>query len=479
MNIKLLITGCIIIGCITTGYYLFAVPEAPQKNNPYLEEVQIRDFTIEVRTVGTLEAQNAHMIASQIKGSDAKIIFLAENGASVKEGEVLVKFDPKPFEDQIEELANRTESLKAAVQAAEQLLEWEKNEAEQRIITAEYQSKVAELDLRRLVEGEGPLKLAEYKDEFDKVTLELKHYEAYESDLRKLEQEGISTAIELARIREDVAQIKEKLQSAKRKLESYKDYVLPVMHESARAKVKSSELKIEQIKQASVHKIANAAASLEQMRAKLKGAQVSLRKAEDELDKTIIRAPFDGLIVHYETYRDGKMRLPREGDTTLFNQPILYFPDISTLTVKSSIREVDLHKIKLSQEATVHIDAYPSDTFEGELLFIGALAKKDDGTGFGNKYFQVVFSLDNPDERLRPGMSARVVIHVDQLKQVVSVPVQSIFSDIGGSFCYLYNGVMYEKRYLTTGRQNDDFVEIINGLEVGERVSQIQPDKLL
>ncbi|MCB2215148.1 efflux RND transporter periplasmic adaptor subunit [Desulfofustis glycolicus] len=464
----------VLTALVSAGYYLFGAPQTPPQQDPYLVQVEVRDLAVEIRTIGTLEAQQAHMISSQIKGPGAKIIYLAGNGRFVAKDEILVRFDAQPFETAVEELRIEAHNLTAALEAAEQLVEWEKNEAGQRIITAEYQHKVAQLDLRRLVEGEGPLKLAQLSDELDEAALALQRHRAYLEDLQELAKEGIANPAELDRVGEDVKILEETHRSAKRQFDSYQDYVLPLLIETARAKEQNTRLSIEQIRQASVHKIANAEATLMQARGRLRAAEEALARALEELDKTVLRAPFDGMIVHYETYRDGEMRTPREGDTVIVNQPIMYFPDISSLTVKSRVRESDLHRIRAGQQATVFIDAYPEERFAGRLAAIGALARKG-GQG-EEKFFQVDISLAETDDRLRPGMSARVVIHVASLSRVPTLPIQAVFRDAGGDYCYLSTGAFYERRSVTVGRRNEDFVEIVAGLDVGDRVSQVVPD---
>ena len=471
---RMLIGLLVLAVLVSAGYYLVAEPQAPRQRDPYLARVELRDLAVEIRTLGTLEARQAHMISSQIKGPGAKIIYLAGNGRFVAKDEILVRFDAQPFETAVDELEIEAHNLAAALEAAEQLVEWEKNEAGQRIITAEYQHKVAQLDLRRLVEGEGPLKLAQLSDELDEAELALQRHRAYLEDLQELAEEGIANPAELDRVGEDVKILEETHRSAKRQYDSYEGYVLPLLVETARAKEQNTRLSIEQIRQASVHKIANASATLAQARGRLKAAEEALARAREELDRTVLRAPFDGMIVHYETYRDGEMRTPREGDTVIVNQPIMYFPDISSLTVKSRVRESDLHRIRADQRATVFIDAYPEEQFAGHLAGIGALARKG-GQG-EEKFFQVDISLAETDDRLRPGMSARVIIHIAELTQVPTLPIQAVFRDVGGDYCYLYRNGLYERRLVTVGRRNEDFVEIAAGLGIGDRVSQVEPD---
>lgn len=463
---------------LATGYWLFAVPKVPDSGDAFLAEVQRRDLFVEIMTLGTLEAEQAHMLSSQIRGPEAKIIYLAQNGRFVAQGEELVRFDAQPFEEAVADLQVQVEGLGAAVEAAEQLVAWEKSEADQRMLAAEYQHKVAGLDLQRLVDGEGPLKLAQLRDELDKATLALQRHQAYQQDLQALADEGIVKPAELDRVGDDLKILGETHRSAKLQYDSYERYVLPVQIEAARTKEQNARLTIEQVRQANVHKIAGAVAALNQARGRLKATEADLAKARAELDKTVLLAPFDGLIVHYETFRDGEMRTPREGDTVIVNQPILYFPDISSLIVKSRVRESDLHRIKLGQKVTVAVDAYPEERFPGTLTVIGALAKKG-GQQAEEKYFQVVFALSAGDTRLRPGMSASAVIHVAELHQVPAVPLQAVFRDSSGDYCYRYTGSSYERRAVTVGGRNEQFVEIVTGLAVGDRVAQVEPEAVI
>ncbi|MGD9277542.1 MAG: hypothetical protein PVG37_03065, partial [Desulfobacterales bacterium] len=127
------------------------------------------DFDINVKTVGVLDAARTHMVSSTIRGDKGKIIFLVEDGSVVTKDDVLVRLDPTPFETEVHRLSGEVRSLEAAVESARQMLKWEKNQRELEIQTAEFNLKVAELELHKLVEGDGPLQLAQYKNDLDKT----------------------------------------------------------------------------------------------------------------------------------------------------------------------------------------------------------------------------------------------------------------------------------------------------------------------
>lgn len=435
-----------------------------------------RDFQVTVKTIATLQATNSHLVSSQIKGSGAKVIFLAPDGFPVKKGDVLVRFDPTQFEEGIAELTAHIDDFSAGVSAAEQLLEWEKSELTQRITTAKYNLKVATLELNRLIQGEGPMTLTQYQDERDKAQMELKRYQGYAKDLKLLAEEGYGNPAEVNRAMDNIDIFNEKFTSASRRYDSYQNFVLPSLTESAKAKVQNEKLGFQQTRQAGVHKLARAQAAILQVKAKLKAKQRALKQAESELKKTVLQAPFDGLLIHYESYQNGELRTVREGDTVIINKPILYLPDISSLIVKGKIREIDLHRVTVGQSAIITVEAYPDINFQGKLSFIGALAKKQPGHREGEKYFQVHFSLDTVEKKLRPGMSARVTIQTANLQQALSLPVEAVFQDSSGQFCYLQKGSTTILRRLQTGHSNEDFIEITAGLEAGDTVSMVRQE---
>ncbi len=440
--------------------------------------VQRGDLAISIQTIGVLDAAKSHMVSSDIRGNKGKIIFLINDGSWVEKGDVLVRLDPSPFEEEVHRLQGKVDSLAAAVDASKQLVSWEKNQLSQSIAAKKYDLQVAKLELKRLVKGDGPLQLAQYQEEMTKAKVEFERYSSFYSEIKKLKDDGFNNPSELVRAKENAGLYREKLEAAKRRLESYREYVLPSMEESARAKVENSQLVLEQSKKAIVYKIATVSADLNQAKAHHATVASSLRLAQTELANTVIKAPFSGIAILYAAFRDGQKRKPREGDTVLMNQAILYLPDISQLIVRTKVREVDLYKLSVGQAASVRIDAYPDVRFDAKVEFIGALASENRPGGMGGKFFQVVLDISGKDLRLRPGMTARVLIKADRMENVLLLPVQAVFQDENGkSFCYqiVTDSGSSKKTVVSTGLENELQIEILAGLQEGDRVSMVLP----
>ncbi len=417
-----------------------------------LSTVSRRSFDITVNIVGVLDAARSHMVSSNIRGDKGKIIYLIEDGTRVKENDALVKLDPTPFEEEVHRLKGEVISLEAGVSASKQMMEWEKSQVEREITTAEYNLRVAALELKRMAEGDGPIQLAQFKEEMEKNKEAFLQYLDYIVDLEKLKKKGYGNPTEIPLAKRKAAELKEKYKSTLKKYSSFEKHVFPSLIEAAKAAVEKAQMEIEQTRNSSVFKIAKAISVSKEAKGKLQTARSSLKLAHNELKKTTIHAPFPGIAILFETFRNGQKRKPRVGDNVWQNQPILYLPDISSMVVKTRVREVDLHKIVLGQTCDVKIDAYPDALFKGEVTSLGILASKQFEGSVGEKYFQLTVSVKDEDSRMRPGMTARVTILNDQVRNVLAVPIQAIFDQGGINYSYRLTKKTFKKNKNHTGK---------------------------
>ncbi len=466
------ISGVFILGLFTLG---FETSRTKDLNNEQVAIVERRDFDIKVNTIGVLDTARSRMIASAVRGDKGKIVYLINDGAKVGEGDVLARLDPTPFEEEAARLTGEVLSRESAVNALEQVLEWEKSDYERQIETSEFNMRTAELELEKIQKGEGPLQSAQYKSEMDKANQEHTRYASYLKDLEELKEKGYIQQNEITQAKEKTANFKEAYELAKEKYLNYKNHVLPSVIETNRTKVKKANMELEQAKKEGIFKIAKAMAELKKARHELETAKTTLRQARDELDKTVIRAPIPGIAILYEIFRDAQKRKPRIGDTVWQNQPLLYLPDISSMIVKTQVREVDLYKVTIGQKAAVQVDAYPDVLFDGEVASIGILADVAEGERGGEKYFQLIVSIKGEDARLKPGMTVRVSIKSNIVKNALSIPIHAVFNEDGRKYCYVSTENGLKKIEVSTGKQNEDVVEILSGLKKGDRVSLVKP----
>ncbi|WP_045211591.1 efflux RND transporter periplasmic adaptor subunit [Desulfonatronovibrio magnus] len=433
------------------------------------------DMVVEVRTVGELDAANSIVLSSSVRGDRGKIIYLVEDGKHVEESDVLVRLDPSVFEEEVIKLRSRVIELDTLVDAQDQLLQWEKNQVEREITRAESDLQIARLELRRLEKGEGPRELARLEAEANRARDDYDQKLSFNESLEELSERGFANPTEQAQIKKMIDESRQAYTMVAMQLESYRDHLLPVQLEKARAAITAAEVNLEQTKVGGGYKIGQAMAALERSEQELQTARQSLNTAQQELSATVIRAPGPGMVVLAEQIRGNTNRKPRVGDQVWQNQPLVYLPDISRMIVNTQVRETDLHKIDVGKLALARVDAYPELNLTGRVESIGVLADQGaDGRQRG-KFFRVTISLDQSDPRLRPGMTARVNIICQEESDVLVIPSFALFREGDQNFAYVQSGRGFERREIAVGARSEELVEIQKGLEPGEHVALSRP----
>ena len=182
--------------------------------------------------------------------------------------------------------------------------------------------------------------------------------------------------------------------------------------------------------------LAQAKAQTDSQRGHLDQAEASQRANFDALDKTISRAPFDGLVTNVPV---------REGETVVVGiqnaegSTLMTLADMSVITAEVKVDETDIVNIALGQSADVTVDALPGRVFKGHVTEVGdqallrttGIATSQSTTGTEEaKDFKVVVTLDqtpgNHLDELRPGLSTTARITTAQRPDALTIPIQAL-----------------------------------------------------
>lgn len=456
-------------------YILLAKKASYEKEIPMAQAV-VKPFEVTVGAVGQLDSVNALTISSELKG-EVKIIYLVEEGVKVKKGDVLVRFDAKTFEEKVSTLETKVKEWEAVVNASNQIFGWEKNQAVQEIKAADFDLKVAELELQKIQEGDGPLEISRLEEELIEKKNNCEELKAYIKDLQDLEKRGYSYPVEIEQSNKKLEKLQKEYTVAKQKYETYVNFYLPTSIETSRSKVERFKMMTEQTKKGVGFKIGKAKADFNKAVQELDSYKSDLSYAKRELEKTVVYSPQEGIVVMKERFQNGEFRKPRVGDVVFSNQPILFLPDISVMMVKVLIKEIDLNKVAVGKAVTIKVDAYPDLKLTGKVSFIGTLAeRREEIRGGGEKYFKVSILVSGNDESLRPGMTARVEIVVREGKRnSLTIPINAVFQENEENFTFVAFPGGYQKRRIKIGLQNLESVEVLDGIKKGEVVCLAKP----
>jgi HlyD family secretion protein len=178
--------------------------------------------------------------------------------------------------------------------------------------------------------------------------------------------------------------------------------------------------------------LAQARAQTDSQRGHTNQAVASQRANYDALDKTISRAPFDGLVTNVPV---------REGETVVVGiqnaggSTIMTLADMSVITAEVKVDETDIVNVALNQPADVTVDALPGRIFKGHVTEVGdqallrttGLSTTQSTTGTEEaKDFKVVVTLDKASDDLRPGLSATAKITTAHKPDVLTIPIQAL-----------------------------------------------------
>jgi HlyD family secretion protein len=195
-----------------------------------------------------------------------------------------------------------------------------------------------------------------------------------------------------------------------------------------------------------------------------------LTRLETQLERCKIFAPHSGMVVYVRERRGGSEIA--EGATVRERQRILTLPDLSLMKVKTQVHEAVLDQVRPGMPATVRVDAFADKTFAAIVEKVGVVPSSDGGwfSASSVKTYDTEVKLLGEVENLKPGMTAVVNIHVDQVPDVLAVPVQAVVQVDRETWCYVESGSGVERRDVTIGRSNEKFVHIREGLSEGDRV---------
>jgi RND family efflux transporter MFP subunit len=332
-------------------------------------------------------------------------------------------------------------------------------------------SKYASLDT--LGDGDAKQKLRQLDDDLEVAQKELGQASTALDGTRRLFDKGFVPKTEITRDEISYQSAELKVKNAETARALFLKYEFPRTAEEDLSKYAESVRNLDKADHVAISKLAQASAKLNSAKGQY-SVQVRQRKdLQDQLGKCMLVAQKSGLVVYGGGDQNyyGNQEPIREGATVRERQAIITIPDLRRMAVNVNIHESYINKIKAGQKTRITVDAYPDKPLTGEVTKVGVLP--DSQNRWLNpdlKVYLTTVTIDGTNAWLKPGMSAKVKILVDHLDDVVYVPMQAVVPEGGKEFCYIKHGSKPERREVTIGQFNDDFIEIKNGLKEGERV---------
>lgn len=332
------------------------------------------------------------------------------------------------------------------------------------------------LQINKLVKDGTYVKEGDILVEFDKVEKQQEMLKAL-SDLKIAENEIEKKLadIESQKSNNQIELDNTKLAYDEAMLDLKKTIMLAeIEQEKLRLKYEQSEKKYQETLKKMESQNRSNQADLNVLNEKKTKAQADYDMAKKSLDDMTLRSPKDGLVVLKEIWKGMGMSKVQEGDQVWPGFPIVEIPDLSAMELKMHLNEVDVSSVKPEQEAFIRIDAFPDKVFKGKVERVASMATKKDWDA-KIKTFEAIVSLDEMDERMRPGMTCQVDIISQRISDVVSVPIEAVFEREGKTVVYVMGSRSAKQREVELGKRSTTHIIVTDGLDQGERIALRDP----
>ncbi len=433
----LIVAGAAIL--IVVLFAAFAISRGLQANSAkVLETGTVHRGTLlaTVSATGAISPLRQAELAFAATGSITKLD--VKQGDPVKAGQVLASLDTRALEYQ---LAQAEASLAAAQAKFDQL----KSPSAGDLAAAQAQVASAEAALAQL-KSPNPNDLASARADLDKAQAALAQAQA------AYDRAGGASNPLIGMLPQSL-QLQQATDDYQKALALYNARTAPTDSQvkQAQATLEQARAQLAKLSQPSANDLKAAQASVDQ-------ATAARDLAKANIDNAVIRAPFDGIVTHVD-YDLGSFATAA--------RTVLGVADVSELRVKLNIDETDIAQVRVGQDVTIGLDAYPDLTLNAKVAEVAATAT----TVQGVTNYVVTIALKPDQAPMKIGMTADANIVVAKKDNVLLVPNQAVRAVASKRYVTIVkSGGQTEQIEVQLGLANDQETEVLSGLSEGQQV---------
>ena len=392
-NKKVAIAGVAAVAVVAVAalYFWGTATPAPQYMTAKVERGNLRNT---VTATGALQAVTTVQVGSQASGTISALY--ADFNSVVKKGQVVAQLDPSVAKAQVDQSRANLQQARASLQQAQAAV------ANSRAGVSDAQAKA--LAARSTVQNSqagvsgAEANLAVLKAQQDDALSFLRQQEA-------LVQSGVIAQREL-----DIAK------TSYRTAEARYDQAVAQLNQAklstqsaASSGVAQSQAQVQQ----SQAQVQQSQAQVLQAQAQVAQAQAALQLAEVNLSHTTITSPIDGVVVSRDV-NVGQTVAASLSAPTLFT----IANDLTRMQIIANIDQADIGLVEQAKSVKFSVDAFPGKDFDGQIQQMRLNPQNVQNV----VTYNVVIDVNNPDQKLKPGMTANLIITIDERNNVLKVP---------------------------------------------------------
>lgn len=197
-----------------------------------------------------------------------------------------------------------------------------------------------------------------------------------------------------------------------------------------------------------------------------------LNEAHETLSKLFLISPSPGIAIISMNWSSGnKFQI---GDQCWSGFPLIQLPDLTSLKATAKVNEVDIAKISKGLKVEIKPDAFSDSIFTGQVNTVANLAVNKSKESRA-KVFPVEILINETNKNLLPGLTVSCRLIIDQIDDVMYVPIEAINAEGDKNYVNKKSGNAYNKVEVEVGTSNSDYTIITKGIAENDEVALIMP----
>lgn len=453
--VGLLVLGGLAGGGFTVYGQMAASQRQETRRSNQTATVERLTLPLTISANGTVQPERSVNVSPKSSGVLRQL--LVKEGDRVKAGQILAYMDDSNFQGQLTQAQAQLASAQANLN---KLLAGNRP---QEIAQAQAQLASAQANLNKLLAGNRPQEVAQAQAQLVSAQANLRQTELTFNQNQQLHNSGAISRRELDNSRTTYETARAQVEQARQSLNLQQSGSRPEDVAAARAQV-------EQAKQVlSLQQSGSRPEDIAAARSQVMNALGALQNVQSQINDTVIRAPFNGVISR--KFADpGAFVTPTTSSSAVSSatsSSILSL--VSSNQIVAKVPETSIPKIKVGQSVEIEADAYPGQSFQGKVTQVATQSTVEQNV----TNFEVKMSLNDPKNLLQAGMNVSVKLKVGTLENALMVPTVAIVRQERGTGVLLAGqGENGRPRFqpIATGATIDDKTVVTSGLQAGDKV---------
>ncbi|MFT3702600.1 MAG: efflux RND transporter periplasmic adaptor subunit [Agriterribacter sp.] len=286
----------------------------------------------------------------------------------------------------------------------------------------------------------------------------------------EIKQASLDTMMELRTLRDEIVNLKFDLEQKILEKEQSR-YEAPAEIKRVQLEYEKSERTLKQKEDNYKTKQLQTQTKMQILGSDLQQLKNSMEGLTSILSQLTINAPKSGMVVYEKNWNGQKKTVGTQIE--IWNPTIANLPDLSQMEVLTYVNEVDIQKVKVGQSVEIGLDAAADKKLKGVVKTVANIGEEKPNSDA--KVFEVVIEVLTKDPIIKPAMTVSCKIATEKYKDVLQIPLESIYNDAKGSFVFKRVDGSLVKQYIKVHTVNESNALISNGLQAGDIIYHSLP----